>query len=233
MSEEQLIEQVEFNGNGTRLEVFIDSLVKIIVDVEIKDSTYGIHLESVTTLLVLLSVQLHSGRKSDQSNIYRLIMRKHTTHAPLLIKCLLQNFTNQQKIPVGFGANTGHSIVLGIATELWNILTFSRKNDELTQAEHCEYTQLPLATQSILLVLVLVHHWTMKNNSYRNSLFLIMDSAGKAYIFINTQRKSVFNKNTNEYFYYFKGYTCYYMLSISWQIHIWMILLILFYCNIV
>ncbi|KAJ3649162.1 hypothetical protein Zmor_020918 [Zophobas morio] len=178
VTEEQLIEQVEYNGNGMRLEAFIDSLVKIIVDVEVKDSTYGIHLEAVTTLLVFLSVQLHSNRKSDQSNIYRLIMRgKHTTHVPLLIKSLLINYTNQDKVPVGYGANTGHSLVLGIAAELWSFLTFSRKSDELLVSETSDYQEVPLATQSLLLVLVLVHHWTTKNNPYRNSLFLCMNSA--------------------------------------------------------
>ncbi|RZC40688.1 Dymeclin and/or Hid1 domain containing protein [Asbolus verrucosus] len=178
VTEEQLIEQVEYNGNGTRLEMFVDALVKIIVDVEVKDTTYGIHLEAVTILLVFLSVQLHSGRKSDQSNIYRLIMRgRHTTHAPLLIKCLLMNFMNQEKVPIGYGANTGHSLVLGIAAELWSILTFSRKSDEITISENSDYQEVPLATQSLLLVLVLVHHWTTKNNPYRNSLFLCRNSA--------------------------------------------------------
>jgi hypothetical protein len=178
VTEEQLTEQVEYNGNGTRLESFIDSLVKIIVDVEVKDSTYGIHLEAVTTLLVFLSVQLHSGQKSDQSNIYRLIMRgRHTTHAPVLIKSLLINYMNQEKVPAGYGANTGHSVVLGIAAELWSILTFSRKSDEVSVSESSDYQEVPLATQSLLLVLVLVHHWTTKNNPYRNSLFLCMNSA--------------------------------------------------------
>lgn len=167
------------NCNGTRLERFIDSLVKIIVDVEVTDSTYGVHLEAITTLLIFLSVTLHSGRKSDQSNIYRLIMRgKHNTHAPLLIKCLLTNYMKQEKVPVGFGANTGHSLVLGIAAELWSFLTFSRKSDEVAMSETSDYQEVPLATQSLLLVLVLVHHWTTKNNPYRNSLFLCMNSAG-------------------------------------------------------
>lgn len=115
VSEEQLIEHIEFNdGRGTRLELLIGALVGILVDVPLRDFTYSIHLEAVTCLLVFLSVQIHSGRRADHSYIYQLIMKgKHAIHAPLLIKSLLQNFIDQKKSPPGFTENQGNSIVLG------------------------------------------------------------------------------------------------------------------------
>lgn len=115
VTEEQLIEHIEFNnGGGTRLESLIGALVGILVDVPLKDFTYPIQLEAVTCLLVLLSVQVHTGKRADHSNIYQLIMRgKHAIHAPLLIKSLLQNFIEQKKSPPGFTENQGNSIVLG------------------------------------------------------------------------------------------------------------------------
>ncbi|XP_074042156.1 dymeclin isoform X2 [Leptinotarsa decemlineata] len=113
LPEEELMKHIEFKGSGNYVESFIGTLVGIIVDVPVEDSTYLIHLEALTCLLVCLSVQFHSGGRSDQSMIYRLIMRgKHVIHAPVLVKSLLTNFISQGKLPPGYGGNHGHSIVL-------------------------------------------------------------------------------------------------------------------------
>lgn len=114
VNEEQLIQHIEVNGPGNVIESLIGALVGIIVDVPVKESTYAVHLEAVTCLLIFLSVQFHSGRRSDQSNIYHLIMKgKHVIHAPVLVKCLLTNFINQEPTPAAYGTNHGQSIVLG------------------------------------------------------------------------------------------------------------------------
>lgn len=181
IAENQLIEEIVHNSkNGSRLEDFIGALVAILVDVPVDKNTYGIHLESITILLVLLSVPLHSdgGNKSDQSAIYRLIMLgKHVIHAPLLIKSLLTNYIKYEGVPVGFGGQSGHSLVFGIAAELWSILTF-KKPEEGAPLDQGSYQEAPLATQSGLLLLVLVHHWTTKANPYRISLFSCINSEG-------------------------------------------------------
>lgn len=152
----------------------------ILVDVPIKDCTYPIHHEAVTCLVVLLSVQMHSGNRADQSNIYRLVIKgKHAIHAPLLMKSLLQNYIEQKKPSPGFMGNQSHSVVLGLAADLWSMLTFSKKsNDELTVPEHGDFQEAPLATQSLLLILVLVHHCTAQNNPYRLSLASCVNSQG-------------------------------------------------------
>lgn len=171
VSEDQLLEHIEANSNGTTLELFISALFSIIVDVPVQDNTYGIHLEAVTCLLVLLSVQFHSGQRSDNSLVYDAVMKgKHIISAPLFVKCLLGNFVSQLPLPAAYGVGQGHSIVIGLATELWSILTFSRKT-ETDVTEQSEFQQAPLATQSILLLLVLVHNWTTLNNPFRMSLF--------------------------------------------------------------
>lgn len=171
-TEEQLIEHIEFSGNGAILESFISSLFTIIVDVPVQDSTYAIHLESVTCLLILLSVQVHSGQRSDRSIVYNIIMKaKHIISAPLFVKCLLTNFINQQGAPPGYGSGHGHSLVIGLATELWSMLTFSRKTEDPDIPDHSDFHGTPLATQSIMLLLVLVHNWTTLNNPFRLSLF--------------------------------------------------------------
>ncbi|CAH0550083.1 unnamed protein product [Brassicogethes aeneus] len=179
LSEEQVIEHIEGKGNENVLEALIGALVGIIVDVPVKDSTYSVHLEAVTCLLIFLSVQYHSGSRSDQSSIYRLIMKgKHVIHAPILIKSLLSNFISQEHVPAVYANNQGQSLVLGLATELWSMLTFSGKknSEDLVVPEFTDYQQSPLATHSLLLILVLVHHWTTQSNPYRISLFSCVNS---------------------------------------------------------
>lgn len=62
-------------------------------------------------------------------------------------------------------------IILGLASELWSILTFSKKTEDAEVSEQSDFQRAPLATQSILLLLVLVHNWATVNNPYRLSLF--------------------------------------------------------------
>lgn len=60
------------------------------------------------------------------------------------------------------------------------MLTFSRKPAEnLTVSEESDFQEAPLATQSLLLILVLVHHCTTQTNPYRLSLFSCANSQGK------------------------------------------------------
>lgn len=68
---------------------------------------------------------------------------------------------------------------IGLASDLWSILTFSRKSsEELTVPDQNDFQHTPLATQSLLLILVLVHHWTTQSNPYRSSLFSCLNSLG-------------------------------------------------------
>ncbi|XP_030765686.1 dymeclin isoform X2 [Sitophilus oryzae] len=171
--EGQFVEHIEVNGDGTVLDAFISSLFTVIVDVPVKDSTYLIHLECVTCLLIILSVQFHLGQKSDRSLIYNVVMKgKHVISTPIFIKCLLTNFINQQSPVPAYGSNQGHSLVTGLASEIWSLLTFNRKSeDQDNLSDQSEFQKAPLAVQSLLLLLVLVHNWTTLNNPYRLSLF--------------------------------------------------------------
>ncbi|XP_017771961.1 PREDICTED: dymeclin [Nicrophorus vespilloides] len=175
LSEEQLMEHIE-SGPESKLEALIESLFGIIVDVPLKDITYAVHLEAVTTLLSLLSVQVHTNRRPDQLSIFRLIMKgRHAIHAPLFIKNLLQNFMDQKKAPPGFGSNQGTSIVLGIASELWSMLSFNRKNTEHV-LETADGGDSPLATNSLLLILVLTNNCSIQPNPFRQCLFSCANS---------------------------------------------------------
>lgn len=68
----------------------------------------------------------------------------------------------------------------GLASDLWSMLTFTKKNStESVFNDHHDFSETPLATQSLLLILILVHHWTTQSNPYRTSLFSCLDSQGK------------------------------------------------------
>lgn len=183
VTEEQLIEHLELGSENqtSRLESLIGALFGIIVDIPLKEFTYAVHLEAITCLIVLLSVQLHTNKKADQSTIYGLIMKgRQSIHAPLFMKGLVQNFIEQKKAPPTFSTNQGHSIVLGLASELWSILTLSRKDNEtINSSVNGDFHEFPLATQSLLLVLILTNHCTMQSNPYRQSLFSCLNSQGK------------------------------------------------------
>ncbi|XP_063217608.1 dymeclin [Bacillus rossius redtenbacheri] len=170
----KLTDGIRDDENVNRLEVFMDSLIEIIVDVPVKDFTYPLHLEAVNCLLVLLSVQMFSQTPAAKSCIYRSLMQgRYSIHSPLLIKTLLQHFIDQEKAPAGLlGQSAGGSIVFGLASGLWNMLTLglaSSHSEEVTTAE-----EAPLANQSLLLILVLANHCTGEknlNNPYRQALF--------------------------------------------------------------
>lgn len=66
---------------------------------------------------------------------------------------------------------------LGIASELWSMLTFNRKSEEQNILEESDFQKAPLSMQSVLLLLVLVHNWTTLNNPYRLSLFSCLNQS--------------------------------------------------------
>ncbi|KAI4467070.1 dymeclin [Holotrichia oblita] len=180
VTEEQLIEHLEVGADNqtSRLESLIGALFGIIVDIPLKEFTYAVHLEAITCLIVFLSVQLHTNKKADQSSIYRLLMKgRQSIHAPLFMKSLINNFIEQRKAPPSFSTNQSHSIVLGLASELWSILTLSRKdNEEIESSVSGDIHEVPLATQSLLLVLILTNHYTTQTNPYRQCLFACLNS---------------------------------------------------------
>ncbi|CAH1163331.1 unnamed protein product [Phaedon cochleariae] len=178
ITEIQFIKHIEVNENENIFETLIGTLVGIIVDIPVENKTYLIHLEAISCLLVCLSVQHNSGERLEQSTIFRLMMKgRHVIHAPILVRSLLTNFINQEKLPPEYSGNDGHNIVFGLASNIWSMLTFSKTpTDELVIRNQNDFMEAPLATQSLLLLLVLVHHFTTHPNPYRNSLFSCLDS---------------------------------------------------------
>lgn len=80
-----------------------------------------------------------------------------------------------------FGQPGGSSIVFGLANTLMSIFTFRKSHQDFLSADDLPATfklHYPLANQSLLLILILTNHCSMKTNPYRVSLFGCSDSQG-------------------------------------------------------
>ncbi|XP_067143240.1 dymeclin isoform X2 [Centruroides vittatus] len=189
ITEEHVIKQFQVKSKGKDdddaddrvelLESFINSLLEIIVDVPVIDITYAVTVEAINTLLVMLSVQMFS-KSTTKSIIYKTIMQgKCAIHAFLVIKVLLQHYYQQQKCPPNFhSTSSSGSIILGLASGLWNVLTFGYGKGS-GNAGKSVMEEAMLAKQSLLLLLVLVNHCTNEKeflNPYRQALFSFTNS---------------------------------------------------------
>ncbi|XP_076765653.1 dymeclin [Xylocopa sonorina] len=215
IGEEEMIKHIEApqlpvptqTNSCYRLEDFFEALVDIITDVPLWQFTYVVHLEAINCLLVLLSVQLFSQTAAEYSCIYRIAMHSHSSeHAPAIVCTLLHNFVQQEHAPPGLlTQQPGGSIVFSIAAGLWNVITMgmgsSLKNVQVANngssedEERKRDTETPLASQSLLLLLVLTNHCTATQNPYRNALFTFVDMQED---YSTMQTKGAFKFNLNK-----------------------------------
>ncbi|XP_017885103.1 dymeclin isoform X2 [Ceratina calcarata] len=215
IGEEEMIKHIEAPQLPTptsscyRLENLFESLVDIITFVPLCEFTYVVHLEAINCLLVLLSVQLFSQTAAEYSCIYRIAMHSQSSeHASAMVCTLLHNFVQQEHAPPGIlTQQAGGSIVFSIAAGLWNVITMgigrgsSLKNVQVANSgiseeeERKRDTETPLASQSLLLLLVLTNHCTATQNPYRNALFTFTDMQEE---FSTMQGKGAFRFNLNK-----------------------------------
>ncbi|KAG6445221.1 dymeclin [Manduca sexta] len=196
----------KINNTESRVEMLIDALIGLIIDVPVTDNTYFLHLECINTILVLMSVYMFAGvhgqtRLVETSLIYRTLFQgRYGMHAPLLVKTLLLNLSSMLPAPpTMFGAQTGGSILINLASGLWNILTLSTGSrqsiythppadrHELVARLRLEH---PVANQSCLLLLALANHCIHHDNLYRNSLLCCEDTAAAETSSTTPQRES-------------------------------------------
>ncbi|XP_071870186.1 dymeclin [Bombus fervidus] len=214
VGEEEMIKHIEApqlpvptqSNSSYRLKDLFEALIDIVTDVPLCEFTYVVHLEAINCLLVLLSVQLFSQTAAEYSCIYRIAMHSHSSeHAPAMVCTLLHNFVQQEHAPPGLlTQQPGGSIVFSIAAGLWNVITMgmgsSLKNVQVTsngtseEEERKRDTETPLASQSLLLLLVLTNHCTATENPYRNALFTFVDMQ-EGYSTMQTKGTFRFNLN--------------------------------------
>ncbi|TGZ32132.1 Uncharacterized protein DBV15_01030 [Temnothorax longispinosus] len=193
VGEEQMLNHIEAPQTTSealptyRLAFFIEALIELITDVPLCEFTYVVHLEAINCLLVLLSVQLFSQTAAEYSTVYRIAMHVHLNqHAATMVCTLLHNFIQQEHAPPGLlTQQSGGSIVFSIAAGLWNVIRMGigsgsknvqvAHNGTAEEEEKKRDTETPLASQSLLLLLVLTNHCTATQNPYRNALFSFID----------------------------------------------------------
>ncbi|XP_053639286.1 dymeclin isoform X3 [Cherax quadricarinatus] len=179
LSEEEVIEVLQTpppstegtlpEDNSNLVEDLVTSLVEIIVDVPLVDLTYSLHHEATTTLLVLTSALVFASGELCYLTILKMLMTgRASIHACLFVKTLLKRFMAQDKQPV---KSEGGSVVLGLASGLWNVLTLGLVGSGEDSSK--KGPESPLASQSVLLLLVLANHYTADRttrNPYRQAL---------------------------------------------------------------
>lgn len=182
LGEEGMLKQLEDSQQRTKssissepeklLESIINTLFEIIIGISLDNKTYAITLEAVHTLVVLLSVQMFSSRPAHMSVVYSIVMKNScSAHSHLLMKTLLQHYSSQDKCPHCVNAVDGNSLITGLASSLWNVLSFNYSKER--SPKDASYMTV-LANQSLLLLLVLVNHCSNDSeitNPYRSALF--------------------------------------------------------------
>ncbi|XP_038646426.1 dymeclin isoform X2 [Scyliorhinus canicula] len=179
------------------LEELICNLVHLIIELPLLDITYSILLESVTTLLVLLSYQLFQKEIIRESLIYKYLMQGPCVqHTSRIVKTLLYNFIRQEKCPppgtqileqTPEGSGLLYGLASGVASGLWTVLTLGGVGSKAAQQGDLSS---PLANQSLLLLLVLsnLSNTPESPNPYRQSIMS----------FKNTQDNTA-NQSPNSY----------------------------------
>ena len=152
-------------------------------------------LESVQLLIVVLSSPLY-GRPSK---IFDKLLTNIGDISPKLSQKLLEGFIDHSERPLdvyepGNDKAGSGSLVLSLASGLWNILTFGYSNavpppgtSELGLDEEL-WSKKPLSDLSVLLLLLLINHSSSnstesdpEDHCYRHALYYCYSHKGKPY----------------------------------------------------
>lgn len=211
MSEDNMLEQFEARSLQDRqkdlesgavlggavsvnyLDQFVLALQDITINVPLLDFNYSLHTEAVTSMIVLLSVQIFLQGPSLHGAFVRRIMHKITANQENdYIKALLQNYIEQKPNPDQQNQTEGGSIVLGLASSvangLWSVLGRKPINGENESTN----TFSTLAHQSALLLLVLTNHSCKNARSEEEKINLYQDALQK---FRHVQGSTIMNQN--------------------------------------
>ena len=159
------------------LEKLSVQLVEILVDVPFREETALLHRECMQTLVLLLFVAATSYLSSNKSVLFRCLMQgSGALHAGLLTRTLLQHYCQTVPVPIRWfrKPEQGGSIVLGLASGLWGLISRSGSSNGQEVLDGAS----DFSAQSLLLLLVLTNHcsggpW---NNPYRQALLSFTDS---------------------------------------------------------
>ena len=135
------------------------------------------------SLLILLSTPVFCVlHPASQLRAFRSLMGVSPARAAALSRALVSAFLEQAAAPASYLSEEGGSLVLGIASGVWNILTLgygsqpaaatsSSSSTESGGGSDSAVSSKPLADSALLLLLVLINHCTEGPNPYRDAIF--------------------------------------------------------------
>lgn len=163
--------------------LFLRQLCELIVETPLAAPTYSLLTEATKLLTVLLSSPLFCppGKPSHQLTAWKEMMQgSASVMAVPLTSTLLIRFMEQQPAPP---RNEGGSLVLGLASGMWNLLTLGYGGNGGSGNEDGEGGNAPLADISLTLLLLLVNHCTDASaleNPYSDALANFSNSAERS-----------------------------------------------------
>jgi len=163
--------------------LFLRQLCELIVETPLAAPTYSLLLEATKLLTVLLSSPLFCppGKPSHQLTAWKEVMQGGASvMAVPLTSTLLIRFMERQPAPP---RSEGGSLVLGLASGMWNLLTLGYGSSGGNGNEDVEGGDAPLADISLTLLLLLVNHCTDASaieNPYSDALANFSNSAERS-----------------------------------------------------
>ncbi|XP_031560113.1 dymeclin-like isoform X2 [Actinia tenebrosa] len=162
-------------------------LFTVLHDIPVCEETYAVHIETINTLLVLLSEQMFDIFASSNSIFYHAIMKGKCRHkAKYIVHVLLHNYVAQETSPLDLTTDN-----TAWFPSLWSWFGSPSSTEE-------DQSDSLLANQSLLLLLILVNHCTQDKrllNPYRHSLFTFTDSKAVSHVGSDKTSDSSFQFN--------------------------------------
>ena len=166
----------EDSETESMLSTFLSSMIELLVETPLQPQSYHLHVEATRVLHVLLGGVLYSpGKPAHQLSVWRSMMSGGCSVMSTPLTCvLLQRYCDQTPAP---DLDTGGSLVLGLASSVWSILTLGYgSGDPNTENERT------LADISLSLILLLTNHCTDTSafkNPFRDALFSFANASEK------------------------------------------------------
>ena len=148
------------------------------------DHTYALQLEGTRLLLVMLSLVLYSpGKPAHQFSGWREMMTSQASMLVVPLICgLLLTYMEQTQAPPNMMGEKGASLVLGLASWVWNMLTLGNRNVSSTDPVEGEGDISRHWLDPGLALSQPLHRHSAFTNPYREALFTFSNAPGRVIV---------------------------------------------------
>jgi len=179
IKEEEMIKQFnDEESNPTLFHSLLNSIINSLIELPVRNSTYGLLLELTKLLITLLSPAIFKpGKSAHQMETWKQLMSGEGSVLATPLTCtLLLRYIEQYPAPADLYNQDGGSLVLGFI----NILTLGYSGTGKPDPPQ-GIADKPLAECSLSLLIILVNHVTDNSmvNPYRTALVNFSSDASK------------------------------------------------------